>query len=221
LLVALRAMPAGGGLAGAVDASLDESGVRHPVTAVLLNFRGYDTWLEIGVLLLALPAILVASGRPDFPRARKPDGAGPTDPLVSRLVRLLVPLMVLVCGAVLWLGESRPGGAFQAGVILGAAAVLARLAGFPILDRLAARVWQLPAVAGFAAFLVFGMVAVLLGRSFLEYDPATAGTMIFLIEAACTFSIAFALAAFHALLATDDSGPEDRAARPTQTRTRK
>ncbi len=48
-------LPADGpGLAPVVAGRLAESGVENPVTAVLLNFRGYDTLLEAGVLLLAL-----------------------------------------------------------------------------------------------------------------------------------------------------------------------
>ena len=42
------------GLSAAVAERISESGVSHPVTAVLLNFRGYDTLLELVVLLLAL-----------------------------------------------------------------------------------------------------------------------------------------------------------------------
>lgn len=45
------------GLSHHVAARLDASGARNPVTAVLLNFRGYDTLLEIGVLLLAALAV--------------------------------------------------------------------------------------------------------------------------------------------------------------------
>ena len=41
-------------LNGMVEANLQASGVHNPVTAVLLNFRGYDTLLEMAVLLLAL-----------------------------------------------------------------------------------------------------------------------------------------------------------------------
>ncbi|MFN2337821.1 MAG: hypothetical protein ABR544_02485, partial [Gammaproteobacteria bacterium] len=37
-----------------VQEHLGTSGVSHPVTAVLLNFRAHDTLLEIGVLLLAV-----------------------------------------------------------------------------------------------------------------------------------------------------------------------
>ena len=38
-------------------AKLPESGVTNPVTAVLLNYRGYDTLLEVGVLLLAVVGV--------------------------------------------------------------------------------------------------------------------------------------------------------------------
>jgi multisubunit Na+/H+ antiporter MnhB subunit len=65
LLIALEAVwkiPEGGGLTAATEALLPESGVEHPVTAVLLNFRAYDTWLEIGVILLGLLAIFAVGG---------------------------------------------------------------------------------------------------------------------------------------------------------------
>lgn len=42
------------GLRAQVAANLQISGVSNPVTAVLLNFRGYDTLLEMVVLLLVL-----------------------------------------------------------------------------------------------------------------------------------------------------------------------
>ena len=45
-------------LPGQVLTQLEASGVTHPVTAVLLNFRGYDTLLEVVVLLLALLGVL-------------------------------------------------------------------------------------------------------------------------------------------------------------------
>ena len=41
-----------------VSANLAQSGVAHPVTAVLLNFRGFDTLLEIAVMLVALLGVL-------------------------------------------------------------------------------------------------------------------------------------------------------------------
>ncbi|MDP3892698.1 hydrogenase subunit MbhD domain-containing protein, partial [Nocardioides sp.] len=49
--------------AGLVADRVGESGVEHPVTAVLLNFRSYDTLLEVAVLLVAILAALAL--RPD------------------------------------------------------------------------------------------------------------------------------------------------------------
>ncbi|PJF45885.1 MAG: sodium:proton antiporter, partial [Candidatus Thermofonsia Clade 3 bacterium] len=48
----------------AID-SLPRSGVLNPVTAVLLNYRGYDTLLEVAVLLLAIVGVWAIA-----PRAR-------------------------------------------------------------------------------------------------------------------------------------------------------
>lgn len=210
LWLATWRMPAGGGLAAEAAARMNESGVAHPVTAVLLNFRGYDTWLEIAVLLLAVLAMLAARGDPRFTAAPPAPSRGKQDILLSRLTRLLIPLMVLVGGAVLWLGESRPGGAFQAGVILAAALILARLAGLPALDRLPPQSWRILATVGFAAFFFFATLALASGRSLLEYHPESAGVVIFLIETACTLSIGLSLAAFHALPGGDVPAPERR-----------
>jgi multisubunit Na+/H+ antiporter MnhB subunit len=49
-------------LAERVLARVPETGVGNPVTAVLLDFRGYDTLLEVAVLVLALVAVRSLGG---------------------------------------------------------------------------------------------------------------------------------------------------------------
>ncbi|HSM22152.1 MAG TPA: hydrogen gas-evolving membrane-bound hydrogenase subunit E, partial [Rubrivivax sp.] len=67
-------------LAASVDAQLAASGVAHPVTAVLLNFRAYDTLLESIVLLVALVGVWSLAedrhwgGVPGLRPAVRPDG---------------------------------------------------------------------------------------------------------------------------------------------------
>ncbi|MCC5806526.1 MAG: DUF4040 domain-containing protein [Opitutales bacterium] len=195
--IAVLRMPDGGGLTAAADAAMGESGVAHPVTAVLLNFRGYDTWLEVGVLLLAMLGIFCAVGKTGFERERRP---GDTDPLINWLVRALVPLMVLVSGYILWLGKTAPGGAFQSGVILGAAGILLRIAGFRAFGLLPVWAWKAGLVFGFAVFLAIGTAALPAGRAFLEYPAETAGAWILIVEAACALSIGFTLLAFFVCL---------------------
>ncbi len=179
-----------------VTAQLDMSGVAHPVTAVLLNFRGYDTLLEMAVLLLALLGMLAL---PRQASGSKPRPV-PASPMLQTLARLLTPLMVLVAGYVLWAGTHRPGGAFQAGAVLAGAGVLLHLAGL-------LPAWATPGRAlraGFATgLLVFIAVAATLMTqgTLLQYPPGWAGALILVIEASLTLSLGLILAGLYLVLA--------------------
>jgi len=174
-------------LPAAVSANMALSGVEHPVTAVLLNFRGYDTLLEVGVLLLALIVVLTAS----TPRDSMP--LPPVQPVLQALPRIVVPVMVLFATYLLWAGAYQPGGAFQGGAVLAAAAVLLRLTG--IIPG-----WRAPGVVLrcglFFGFLVFLFVATAsLGQGeILAYPPPWASALIVLIELALTLSLGLILA---------------------------
>lgn len=156
------------------------TGAAHPVTAVLLGFRAWDTLLEIAVLLLAILGAAAAAG--GEPRRPAPP---PHDPVLSALVNALVPVMILVAGYLLWAGTKQPGGAFQAGAVLAAAGVLLGLAGaLPALDpeRPALRLWLAGGLALFLAVFLAG---------------ALAGALL-AVEAALTLSIAATLVALFA-----------------------
>ena len=177
-----------------VAANMAQSGVTHPVTAVLLNFRGYDTLLEVAVLLLALLGMLALA--PPRPTSA---GRAPVDPVLATLARLLAPLMILVAGYLLWAGAHQPGGAFPAAAVLAAAGVLLHLAG--LLPAWASPGWVLRlGLAG--AFLVFlAVAAALLAQgSLLQFPPAWAGALILLIEAGLTLSLGLVLTGLFLLL---------------------
>jgi multisubunit Na+/H+ antiporter MnhB subunit len=185
LVAAWTSSPAGAGLPARVAAELEASGVRHPVTAVLLNFRTYDTALEIAVLLAAWLAAR------SFAAAEPRAALSPAPPLLEALLRALAPVIVVVAVYLLWRGEHAPGGAFQAGALLAAGAVLASLCGVRItLGRASTAI----AAAGTAAFLAVGLATLALRGAFLDYPPAWTGALILAIEAAATVSIAAALA---------------------------
>jgi multisubunit Na+/H+ antiporter MnhB subunit len=188
LIAAMLDLPAPAvDLPATVAARLAESGVAHPVTAVLLNFRGYDTLLEIGVLLLALIVVLAVA-------TREGAAAVPSvDPVLQTLARSAAPLMLLAAVYLLWAGAFRPGGAFQAGAVLAAAAVLLNLAGL-------VPGWQKPEkrlrfglAAGFLVFLAVA-AALLAEGALLQFPPAWAGALILLIEATLTVSLGLILA---------------------------
>ena len=155
------------------------------MTAVLLNFRAYDTLLELAVLLTAVLGIL----------ALGPATAGyqPAGPVFDGLMRWLVPLLILTAGYLLWVGAHAPGGAFQAGATLAAAGVVLRLAGDPAsVCRVAhASAHRHGRRRGHVSAGRSGLLA--LGRPFLGYPPAWAGALILLIETAAMLAIAATL----------------------------
>lgn len=196
---AVLTLPEGFHLLAEVRGRLEESGVSNPVTAVLLNFRGYDTLLEIAVLLLALLGAWAVGP------ARIEAHWSEPGPLLLALLRLLVPLMMVVGIALLWKGASQPGGAFQAGAIIGAAEVLLLIAdtrmpwlpaGWPLRVLLA---------SGLGFFLAVGWAVVLATGGFLYYPPAHAKLLITLIESAATLSIGVILVCL--FVGGEPSGP--------------
>jgi len=206
LIAAVLQLPAGAaGLASQVEEALPETGVTHPVTAVLLNLRAYDTWLELGVLLVAVIAVLSLRGQVGIGAARTPEASA----LLRLLVRRSVPTMVLVAGYLLWLGKSAAGGAFQAGAVLGAAGVLLWLAGHRSLP--AEKLWQFILLLGFATFMILGAAMMAGGGEFLQYPQQQAATWILIIEAAAALSIGGTLTALFIALRF----PADERTQPT------
>ncbi len=174
------------GLERAVEARLPESGVTNPVTAVLLNFRAYDTLLEMAVLLIATAAVWClgrSSQTPTLP---------PDDPLYLALLRPLVPLLCIVAGYLLWLGAFAPGGAFQAGAVLSGAFLSLLVAGLPRapgqIDTLRLRA---TVAAALLVFVCIAAATALSATTLLQYPPGRAKDLILLIEAGLTLSVAF------------------------------
>lgn len=188
LLTGLYTLPrTAEGLIRVVQESMQHSGISHPVTAVLINFRGFDTWLELGVLLLAMEGMLCVRGCPGLEIIVPPLRS---TVMLEWLVRGLFPLMILASGYLLLKGSSAPGGAFQAGVVLGAGLLLLWMAGHPSLTKLPRTAWHVLFAAGFGSFLAAGSICLLQGRAFFEFRPATAKFVMLFMETAATISIA-------------------------------
>lgn len=176
------------GLSAEVATNLELSGVSNPVTAVLLNFRSYDTLLEMAVLLLALLGVWSLGDLP-------PRRAAPAGIVLDTLASVLIPMLILLAAYLLWVGGRAPGGAFQAGAVLGAAGVLVLLAGWRFHASLTQLPLRLVLVLGCALFLATALGTIGMGRHLLEYPPEQSGILIMLLEVAATLSIGTTLAA--------------------------
>lgn len=176
-------------LPGLAATNVPDAGVAHPVTAVLLNFRAWDTLLELLVLLLALMGV----------RQLRPTGAAGSHglprpwPLLMAWSRVLAPLCVFFGAYLLWRGSAYPGGAFQAGALLAAGGVILRLNGLlPALSW--NRLWVRGVIVlGLCIFLGTGLWGLLATGTWLAYPLGLAGPLILVIEIAATLSIALTL----------------------------
>ena len=168
-----------------VSERIGESGVSNPVTAVLLNFRAWDTLLEIAVLFVALVLVRIVS--PEHPQ---PAALGE---MTLPFARIVVPMSAFLAGHLLWQGSSAPGGAFQAGAMLTGGLLVLILGRFadPIQSLLP---WvTMLALRGLAVFALAALFAEILTGTLLLYPDGKAKLWILVIEAALTVSIAATL----------------------------
>jgi multicomponent Na+:H+ antiporter subunit B len=159
-----------------------ETGLPNLVTAVLLVYRGFDTFLEVVVIFTALVAVLALPRGAAGDRETAPASLGaapvrvPVSPVVFFVVRLLAPFIAMFALASLYRGHLTPGGGFQSAAIFGALFIaLALVLGRERVARLVplgARVYL--QALGPLLFVLVGFVGYLLTGAFLGYPAAAA-----------------------------------------------
>lgn len=180
-----------------VDDKLNLSGVTNPVTAVLLNFRAYDTLLELAVLLIAVIAVLPSHDH-QLPAVQR-IVAAEHNLVILALQRWISPALLVFAGYLLWAGASRPGGAFQAGSLLAGSCVLMFQTGRYRINYTSIMARNLLAV-GLVVFVAVALALIWLEGSLLDYPANYAGLLILIIEGGATVSIAIALASLYSSL---------------------
>jgi len=112
-----------------LERGVEETGYKNLVTAVLLNYRGFDTFFEVVVIFTALVSVLAlprgsaaGPGGAQAPAGDEPNGAPgvPVSPVVSYVVRLMAPFMAMFALAMVYRGHVTPGGGFQAAAVFAA-----------------------------------------------------------------------------------------------------
>jgi multicomponent Na+:H+ antiporter subunit B len=142
--------------------------VANTVTAIVVNFRGFDTLGEVTVLFLASTGI----GSILFRRRKVHTELNPQRqaPQASRIVqvggKLLFPLIILLGAYVFIHGHLTPGGGFQGGVIIATGYLLLLIAFRKFAVKHSTLTW-LEALAG-ATFAGIGIAGLLVGKTFLE-----------------------------------------------------
>lgn len=155
-----------------IEQSYEEIGMPNIVTSVLASYRGFDTLGEVVVIFTAGLGVLTLLGLSgDQRHSRRP--AAMEHHLVLRVItKALVPLILLYALYIQFHGDYGPGGGFQAGVVFGAAIILFTIIfglnkGERVITPLFLRYMM---GAGVLIFGGTGVLALLLGGNFLDYD---------------------------------------------------
>lgn len=157
-----------------IEKGIDETSVPNLVTAVLADYRGYDTMFETIVVFCAGLAVLTILRRTNRKNKKiskpRPEREG-IDIIVQNTARLVVPPMQLFALYVIAHGHHSPGGGFQGGVILGASFILLALA-YDLKDtlkRFKENTVLFYSALGVLIYVGIGIICLLLGENFLAY----------------------------------------------------
>ncbi len=166
-----------------IQQSYSETSVPNMVTAVLADYRGYDTMFETVVIFVAGIAILAllrkkpdsiltppSGDAGDFPESTEPSKQAP-DLIINTTCRLLIPVIQLFAFYVVAHGHHSPGGGFQGGVIFGASFILLAIV-FDLpaaLRRRSEMRTLMVANTGLLIYAGIGLLCLVAGGNFLDY----------------------------------------------------
>lgn len=188
LYAAILHLPTGQNLINEVALRMQNSDIANPVTAVLLDFRGYDTMLELFVLLVSLLGVWSL-------RSKNSPEQQPPNEILNNLSSLLSPVLILVAAYLLWAGADSPGGAFQAGSVLAAMGVLLVLSGWNMRSLISGSGLRIILIAGPAVFFAIAVYTLLVSSQLLQYPAKQTASILLVLETFATLSIGVTLAA--------------------------
>ncbi|MFN3602617.1 MAG: hydrogenase subunit MbhD domain-containing protein [Dietzia sp.] len=175
-------------LTDTVAGAMDGTATGHPITAVLLDFRAYDTLLEVAVILVAVVGAFALAAVAPQATGTAGAGVGSLHRTLGDFLRLASPVLLLLAAWLLFAGAYRPGGAFQGGATIAGVMILAALAGVPSRILHGSRGRWLVAI-GPAAFLAAGGLGLLLAGHWLAMPPGWESAATIGVETALTVSI--------------------------------
>lgn len=183
-----------------IEKAVEETEVPNLVTAVLADYRGFDTMFETAVVFCAGLAcfLLLRDYRPrtetyyrHIPsgvvlHVKTPDkqvGVGrefeymdkdwvPADTIIKTVCRILIPFIQIYALYVVAHGDFSPGGGFQGGVIFGSSLILLAISYNlkTLIKRVNEKFLSIFSALGVLVFVGIGAIAMLLGGHFLDYS---------------------------------------------------
>lgn len=165
-----------------IEHAIDECNSPNMVTAVIVDYRAFDTMFETTVMFLAgLSVVIILANRPknrmpapsSLKRIRKAYGR-PVYKTINKdvMISIIEPLILIYAMYVLFHGEISLGGGFQAGALIGMTYLLDVMVvnrEKPIFNM---PKWKSAAIAGMGPLIyaLTGIISIIGGGLYLEYN---------------------------------------------------
>ncbi|RLD39084.1 MAG: hypothetical protein DRI74_01945 [Bacteroidetes bacterium] len=182
-----------------IEKTPTELKVSNAVTAIVVNYRGFDTLGEVTVLFLAATGLSSIMYRRRRKGEKQIRAKLPSSRIIQIGSQILFPLIVLLGAYVFIHGHLSPGGGFQGGAIIATATLLMLISyrKFKVNHNVIS--W-IESIAG-VVFVTVGFVGLILGMTFLEnflptgeLNDLLSGGIIGIIYVAVGFKVASELA---------------------------
>lgn len=168
-----------------IENAVSETASPNLVTAVLADYRGFDTMFETCVLFLSGMVVCMTlaeekqdSGRKSKQKKRSLSNLREENKSIFDLTfRIVIPLLIVYAIYVLTHGEVSLGGGFQAGALLACAYLLDWISpgSGMYLPRLRTEVTMRLGAVGVLIYVLTGVLCLVGGGSFLEYGALPFG----------------------------------------------
>lgn len=183
-----------------IEKAVEETKVPNLVTAVLADYRGFDTMFETAVIFCAGLAcfLLLRDFRPKKERYYRHSPTGvilhvknsnkklkvgndfehmdkdwvPSDLIIKTVCRILIPFIQIYALYVVAHGDFSPGGGFQGGVIFGASFILLAISYNlkTLVNRIKEKVLGIFAAVGVLVYVGIAALCMPMGKNFLDYS---------------------------------------------------
>jgi len=147
-----------------VNNSISETGSLNFVTAILYDYRAYDSLGESTIIFGAVSGIVLLLSRKTLPVS-----SHGLSFIVKRTFGMLTPFIFLFSIYIITHGHLSPGGGFQGGVILGAISIIFSIVYGSEFDykRYSPTTKTLLETSGALLFIGLGLLGILIGGNFL------------------------------------------------------
>ena len=165
-----------------IENSLTDTGAHNMVTAVLADYRGFDTLFETCVMFLAgITALMVLSSTAKVNKSQRVQHeigrVSFSGTILDTAFRVIVPIIVIYAFYVFAHGETSLGGGFQAGALLAIAYMIDRI--IPSfnnsLGNMTEEIAAMTAGAGVFIYILTGLLPMFNGGNFLQYEKLPFG----------------------------------------------